>query len=95
MTNIIITKAVCPETGGRIAIDPEMGVGYAYPLTVCCSASATGTEDGVCCRKCYRRVNDYFGGGVYMDNLRSWWGKEVAAELIAALAEYRRTKEDA
>jgi hypothetical protein len=31
-------------------------------VTECCHASAKGTEDGICCRKCYALIDDAIGG---------------------------------
>lgn len=32
-----------------------------YPLTPCCQATGTGTDDGTCCRVCYDNVDSIFG----------------------------------
>ena len=32
-----------------------------YATTPCCRAAATGTTDGVCCKNCYKPVNDLYG----------------------------------
>ena len=55
----LVTDVRDPHTGGRIAVDLEIGL--AYPLTLCCEASGKGMEGGVGCRKCYAYVDDGFG----------------------------------
>lgn len=45
--------------------------GLVYPLTPCCEASATGTEDGIACRSCYEEVSPSFG---------ACWSPEAFAE---------------
>ena len=32
-----------------------------YPLTECCSATATGSMGETCCRNCYEEVDSIFG----------------------------------
>ena len=42
---------------------------FFYPLTPCCKATATGTEDGTACRGCYELISPEFGGEYTADDL--------------------------
>lgn len=35
--------------------------GIAYPLTICCGASAKGLETSIGCRSCYEEIDPWFG----------------------------------
>jgi len=66
---VIITDILDPYTQGKLAvyIFPN-GNWMAYPLTLCCEASAKGTGEGVCCRNCYELVDESFGCGYYEES---------------------------
>jgi hypothetical protein len=57
----ITTEIIDPNTGGKVHVTLIAKEWMASPLTTCCNASATGTENGPACRACYEEVDWEFG----------------------------------
>jgi hypothetical protein len=61
------TDRFTPKSIGRFTLYDIENVEFVqcdtaiYPLTECCSAVATGTEWGTCCKDCYHEVDTAFG----------------------------------
>lgn len=80
----LTTHIVDPATGGFLAIRRIGAHAAASPLTLCCQASAKGSEGGTVCRACYTDIDPMFGG-IYDLTQPSSMPDDLYAALVTAM----------
>lgn len=82
MSVTVTTSVIDPTSGGKLAVNAELGI--AYPLTTCCDAAAKGGYDyNVFCKACYEDVSSAFGMCWMIDELPQAIRDAVMAEVTS------------
>lgn len=87
------TRTLVLDHVGVLAVN----AGIVFYLSPCCSASATGSGNGVACRACYRPIADALGMGWLASDDAAWdrwvteWLAADATEAPAAMVASNAT----